>query len=190
MSAGVAYVLGTESSGKTDLVQQLEYLCRGLVRAVPATCTPTAGQEVTELQLRCGERKGRATVVEVRELGGSLANAWESFIGSRKLKDSGHKTKFVLLFVVDAAAPHQLPLASAKYRYLTEGGSAVCAGWPTLLVVQKCACPGSMTLDEVVPFFVDSIGSGPAPQVLAADSWNGVGIGDVFHGMEAALGGA
>ncbi|KAG5509341.1 hypothetical protein JKF63_06651 [Porcisia hertigi] len=189
MPSSVAYVLGSESSGKTDLVHQLEYLTQGLVRTVPTACTPTMGQEVTELNLRSpvGERK---VTVELRELGGSLVNLWERFIESRKVKDGGGgDMAFLLLYVVDGAAPHQLPLASTTFRYLTRGRQAPCAGWPAIIAVQKCACVNAITAEEVHSFFLDDVVAASSVDIIEVDSWNGIGAGDLLMRIEAAFGG-
>ncbi|KPI86248.1 hypothetical protein ABL78_4674 [Leptomonas seymouri] len=173
----VAYVLGTESSGKTDLVRQLEYLSKGQLCSAPTKCTPTMGQEVSTLAVVASG--GKRVTMELRELGGSVINVWESFIASRKAKDTAvEKTTFFLLYVVDATAPHQLPLASSMFRYLTEGSGAVCADWRTLVVLQKCSSVNAMTKEEARDYFAD----GERQNALCAvetDSWNGVGIGDV-----------
>lgn len=174
----VVYILGTESSGKTDLVRQLEYLSKGSLRSVPTKCTPTMGQEVGELTVATSAAK-RITM-ELRELGGSVVNTWESFIASRKEKDTeAAKTTFLLLYVVDGAAPHQLPLASTMFCYLTRGSEAVCVDWRTLVVVQKCACVDAMPKSEVRDYFANGERR-DALCVVEADSWNGVGIGDVL----------
>jgi hypothetical protein len=174
----LVYVLGTESSGKTDLVRQLEYLSKGQLRCAPTKSTPTMGQEVSTLTVTASEREN--ATMEMRELGGSMVNTWASFIASRKAKDSvGVTTRFLLLYVVDATAPHQLPLASTMFRYLTQGSEAVCAGWGALVVLQKCASVDAMTVAEVKDFFADA-SHRDALCVLAADSWNGVGLGDVL----------
>ncbi|GET87029.1 hypothetical protein, conserved [Leishmania tarentolae] len=189
MSSSVAYVLGTESCGKTDLVHQLEYLSRGLVRTAPTACTPTIGQEVTELSIRSLTGEGRVTV-EVRELGGSLVNTWESFIESRKAKDgSNGSTAFLLIFVVDGVAPHQLPLASTIFRYLTQGCQAPCTGWPKLIVVQKCASAHAITAEEVRSFFLDDVEAQANVDVIEVDSWNGIGAGDMLRRIRAVFGG-
>lgn len=189
MPSSVAYVLGTESCGKTDLVHQLEFLTQGLVRTVPTACTPTTGQEVTELNIRSPAGKGKVTV-EVRELGGSLVNTWESFIESRKARDGGSgDTLFLLIYVVDGVAPHQLPLASTMFRYLTQGRHAPCAGWPTLIAVQKCASVNAVTAEEVRSFFLDEVEAPANVDVVEVDSWNGIGAGDVLRGIEAVFGG-
>ncbi|KAG5483267.1 hypothetical protein LSCM1_04808 [Leishmania martiniquensis] len=188
MPASVVYVLGTEGCGKTDLVHQLEYLSQGLVRMMPTVCTPTMGQEVTEICIcsLVGERK---ITVEVRELGGSLASIWESFIESRKAKDGGSSdTAFLLLYVVDGMSPHQLPLASAMFRYLTQGRDAPCAGWPTLIAVQKCASANSLTAEDVFSFFLDEAEALSNVDVVEVDSWNGIGAGDVLRRIETAFG--
>ncbi|KPA77143.1 hypothetical protein ABB37_07074 [Leptomonas pyrrhocoris] len=180
----VVYVLGAESSGKTDLVRQLEYLSKGKLLSVPTKCAPTMGQEVSALTVSASG--GKRATMELRELGGSVVNTWESFIVSRKIKKTAAvKTKFFLLYVVDAAAPHQLPLASTVFRYLTEGSEATCAGWRALVVLQKCASADAMTQEEVKDYFAD----GKRREALCAveaDSWNGVGIGDVLQWLAEA----
>ncbi|CAM37475.1 conserved hypothetical protein [Leishmania braziliensis MHOM/BR/75/M2904] len=188
MLSSVTYVLGTESCGKTDLVRQLEYLSQGVVRTVPTSCTPTMGQEVTVLTIRSPAGEGKVTV-EVRELGGSLVNVWESFIESRKAKEiGGGSTAFLLLYVVDGVAPHQLPLASTMFRYLTQGRHAPCAGWSTLIAVQKCASVNAVTAEEVRGFFLDEVSTQSNVDVVEVDSWNGIGAGDVLRGIEAVFG--
>ncbi|KAK7196014.1 hypothetical protein NESM_000534800 [Novymonas esmeraldas] len=188
MPSCVVYVLGTESSGKSDLVRQLEYLSQGHVRTTPTVCTPTMGQEVTELRLQPSPRAGEV-VLELRELGGSLMNAWESFIESRKAKDgAAAETTFALLYVVDGIAPQQLPLASVMYRYLTHGTKAACARWPCIIAVQKCAGVNAVTAEEVHSFFLDDADAAPCLGVLEVDSWNGVGLGDVMKHLESAFG--
>ncbi|KAG5509664.1 hypothetical protein GH5_05520 [Leishmania sp. Ghana 2012 LV757] len=190
MPSSVVYVLGTESCGKTDLIRQLEYLSQGLVRTIPAACTPTSGQEVVEMSIRSPVGQGKVTV-EVRELGGSLVNIWESFIESRKAKDGGSSnTGFLLLYVVDGVAPHQLPLASAMFRYLTQGCHAPCAGWSALIAVQKCASANAVTAQEVLSFFLDEAEAPSNVDVVEVDSWNGIGVGDVLRRIEATFGGS
>lgn len=178
MSQVVAYVLGTESSGKSDLVRQVENLSKGEISRIPVKCTPTMGQEVTTLNFTSGKMH---TSLELRELGGSVVNTWESFIVSRKAKDtSKDPTTFCMVYVVDATAPHQLPLAAMMYRYLMEGSEAVCAGWKSVIVLQKCASLNAMTKEEALTFFRGE-GCEDAHLVMEVDSWNGVGIGDVLR---------
>lgn len=177
-TAAVGYVLGAESSGKTDLVRQLEYLSSGKLRAVPTKCTSTTGQEISLLTL--SPLRGKQVTMELRELGGSVVNTWESFIVARKAKDTAaNSTSFVLVYVVDAAAPCQLPLSSTMLRYLTQGPEAACRGWRTLIVLQKCASVGAMTKTEAYEFFAEGRAR-EALYVVEADSWNGVGVGDVL----------
>lgn len=179
MSPVVVYVLGAESSGKTDLVRQLEHLSAGRLRTAPTKCTPTVGQEVSSLTVAVDG--GKRLTMEVRELGGAIVNMWENFIASRKAKDTAAgETAFLLLYVVDAAAPHLLPLASTMFRYLTQGSEAVCWRWQTLVVLQKCACVDAMTKTEVTEYFADGDGR-TTLCVVEADSWNGVGVGDVLQ---------
>lgn len=184
MQQAVVYVLGTESSGKTDLVRQLEFLSAGKLRSVPTKCTPTMGQEVSSLVATTSS--GKRVTMELHELGGSVVNTWESFITSRKAKETAtEKTTFALLYVVDATAPHQLPLASTMFRYLTEGQEAACAGWRGLIVLQKCASIDAMTETEVRDFFADGEHRDTLC-VVETDSWNGVGIGDVLQWLADA----
>lgn len=183
MPQTVAYVLGTESCGKTDLVRKVESFAKGKLSRVPLKCTPTMGQEVTQLDFALS-RKETASI-ELRELGGSVVNTWESFIASRKAKDTPtDKTTYFVVYVVDATAPHQLPLAATMFRYLLRGSEAVCAGWKSVIVLQKCASMNTMTKQEVVGFFeggqcVDT------QSLMEVDSWNGVGIGDLYLSLES-----
>lgn len=174
----ILYVLGTEGSGKTDLVRQLTYLCDGVVRTHPAKSTPTMGQDITvwHVDQEGGAKRG----VEVRELGGCVVSSWESFISSRVEKDAaGAVPVYALLFVVDAAAVHQLCLAIAMLKALTcEGG--VCSEWGTLIVLQKSAVAHALTSGEVWELIAPCSPLASKVSVLVADSWNGFGLGDVL----------
>lgn len=184
----ILYVLGPEGCGKTDLVMQLEHFYHGELRLAPSRSAPTMGQEVSEIQCPDAARRDRVFRVEIRELGGSIANTWASFIRSRTAKDAEPKaSRYALLYVVDATAPHQLPLSAMMLQYLCIGSSAVCSGWPVMVAIQKSAPLHAMMREEMVdmvfcPELQEAIAS-----VAVVDSWNGVGIGDVAQWLQCSM---
>lgn len=108
MASTVFYVLGSESSGKTSLIQQLESMSRGCLVMQPIKTFPTTGQCVTHCTLKewlvgalphpslasstlpsvrnslLGRKQNGDTEVEIelRELGGGMEPHWEKFLRS------------------------------------------------------------------------------------------------------------
>ncbi|CCW64036.1 unnamed protein product [Phytomonas sp. EM1] len=174
----VVYVLGTAGAGKTDFLNNLELYSDDQIRCRPCKVSATSGQEIHMLRV-CPPSSTDCVDIEVRELGGSAAASWESFIRDRTLKDFQQSTQYSLIYIVDAASPHQLCMASNIFHLLKHGPSGICCSWPTLVVIQKCASPYAFTKDEVSEYLlVEHLAVGI--QVIEADSWNGYGIGDIF----------
>ncbi|CAD2220357.1 hypothetical protein AGDE_00083 [Angomonas deanei] len=107
-----------------------------------------------------------------------MINSWEKFIVNKLKSNKGPPVRCFLLFVVDAIAPHNLCKAVMSLMSLKEKARGVCHSWPTLIALQKCAAPRSLTVGETRQLFL-------APEyeettrLIEVDSWNGIGLEDV-----------
>ncbi|KEG12760.1 ADP-ribosylation factor-like protein 16 [Trypanosoma grayi] len=173
------YVLGPSASGKTGLLRQLRCMCEnGTLMTQPAHDVPTKGQEIHSLIVHAPQKKNVFCTVELCELGGEMSPVWEKFIRSRLgLAKDKNDQRCALMFVVDALAPHLLPLASVLFQRL-KCFDGLCREWPAVVVLNKVAARNAMTEGEL-EFFIPTA-SYEATQVLCVDSWNGHGIGDLM----------
>nr|CCC91574.1 conserved hypothetical protein [Trypanosoma congolense IL3000] len=172
------YVVGPTSSGKTTLLRQLISMSNDDVLLIDqAHPVPTKGQELHTLTVKSAENKGSFRTVELRELGGDMAPLWENFISMRLRSAGNNPHRFALMFVVDALSSHLLPLAYITFAKLRDD-KGVCKDWPALILLNKVTGGNAMTRREA-DFFLPTVAD-DGVELLAVDSWNGVGLMDTL----------
>jgi energy-coupling factor transporter ATP-binding protein EcfA2 len=213
MSALHIVVLGAEGSGKTTLVRQLRSIAvEGSIICRPSSLVtaPTTGQEIDVLPMGEAPLRGPSTslskkdeallaaekgktLVTLHEIGGRMAAAWPRFIASRlsQRHTSGvlpHSNgacgrDSALIFVIDGAAPWQLPFAVVELGNLLVGDTGA---WSHVLIaINKRYLPSSAPLalfEEYLCFLpmLHRCGS-TCVSILEIDTWNGLGLGDVWE---------
>ncbi|KAG8340536.1 hypothetical protein ERJ75_000745100 [Trypanosoma vivax] len=173
------YVLGPPSSGKTSLLNQIQSINNdGCLLTRPSHDAPTKGQVVHILTLQSPENENVYCTAELRELGGEMTSMWEKFIkGKINSAQTSGRGRYALMFVVDALAPHMLPISSIMLARL-KGCDGVCRDWPLVVLLNKVVARNTLT-EEEVRFFLLTPGL-EGVRILSVDSWNGLGLADAM----------
>lgn len=170
MSGLTLFVLGSESVGKSTLVEQLHQFSR-LSRCLTIEeirVVPTTGQELSSVDLRSSHS------AELRELGGRMTSAWSRFVATH---ESGSR-RLALLYVVDATSRWQYPLSVVELCSLIK--SVTWVGVKVVLCKSMLAVwpPNASALLEATEVFSPLLHS--RSDVHLVDPWCGVGLDDVY----------